>query len=162
VLRIFLRKTLMRLHLSQNRFRALLALFLFLAASMLLAQQAPNTQSSGAASSSSNQDSQSVAPPAAQSISKPGLPDSPSAVQPQQEQAPSQNSQQPTGTAAAQKGKISGYAVSEPAGVAIAPAKQHRTRSILIKMGFIAGAGIALGTVAALSAASPSKPPGAQ
>jgi len=70
--------------------------------------------------------------------------------------------QQPTGTAAAQKGKISGSALSEPAGIAIAPAKQKRVRSILIKMGFIAGAGIALGTVAALSMASPSRPPGAQ
>jgi hypothetical protein len=57
---------------------------------------------------------------------------------------------------------VSGSTLSEPAGVAIAPAKQKRTRSILIKMGLIAGAGIALGTVAALSAGSPSKPPGAQ
>jgi hypothetical protein len=69
--------------------------------------------------------------------------------------------QQPSGTAAAQQGKISGSALSRPAGVAIAPTKQKRVRSILIKVGFIAGAGIALGTVAALSAASPSRPPGA-
>ncbi|HEY1462279.1 MAG TPA: hypothetical protein VGF44_02545 [Terriglobales bacterium] len=116
----------------------------------------------------SNSDSQTIGPPASQSISKPELPDSPSASQPQQ--PPQQNSatnaqaqtQQPSGTAAAQQGRVSGSTLSEPAGVAIAPAKQKRTRSILIKMGLIAGAGIALGTVAALSAGSPSKPPGAQ
>jgi hypothetical protein len=163
-----LQKTLMISRSLQNRFRASLVLFVFSAASMLSAQQAPGKQDSGAASSNSNQNSsQSVAPSAAQSISKPGLPDSPSTVQTQtgqtqQGQVPPQNAQQPSGTAAAQKGKISGYAVSEPAGVAIAPAKQRRVRSILIKVGFIAGAGIALGTVAALSAASPSRPPGTQ
>lgn len=116
----------------------------------------------------SNTDSQSIAPPAAQSISKPELPDSPGMAQqstPQTQQPPANNAQpqfqQPSGTAAAQQGKISGSTLSEPAGVAIAPAKQRRVRSLLIKMGFIAGAGIALGTVAALSAGSPSKPPGA-
>lgn len=134
-----------------------------------LAQQTTTPPTTTTAPSSTN-DSQSIAPPASQSISKPELPESPSSVQQQQPpQQPQQNSttstqapfQQPTGTAAAQQGKVSGTTLSEPAGVAIAPAKQRRTRSILIKMGFIAGAGIAIGTVAALSMASPSKPPGA-
>jgi hypothetical protein len=69
---------------------------------------------------------------------------------------------EPTGTAAAQAGKVSGSAASRPAGAAIAPAKQRQVRSFLIKMGVIAGAGVALGSVAALSQASPSKPPGAR
>ena len=66
---------------------------------------------------------------------------------------------QPSGTAAAPAVQVSGGAASKPAGVAIAPPKQRQIRSWLIKFGFIAGAGAALGTVAALSAASPSHVP---
>ena len=46
-------------------------------------------------------------------------------------------------------------------GAAIAPAKQRRVRSLLIKLGALAGAGAAVGTVYALSHGSPSRPPGA-
>lgn len=70
--------------------------------------------------------------------------------------------QEPTGTAAAPAGRISGSAASQPAGVAIAPAKQRQVRSILIKLGALAGAGIALGTVYGLSKASPPTPPGSR
>jgi hypothetical protein len=66
----------------------------------------------------------------------------------------------PLGTAAAEPLTPSGVGASEPAGVAIAPAKQRRTRSLLIKVGAIVGAGVALGTVFALSNATSSKPPG--
>ena len=66
---------------------------------------------------------------------------------------------EPTGTAAAEAEKPSGNAASRPAGAAIAPAKQHQVRSLLIKLGFIAGAGAALGTVYALSQASPGRVP---
>lgn len=92
------------------------------------------------------------------------LPNSPGA-----DQNPGQNSgtsaaqtgsAQPTGTAAAPAVQVSGNPVSRPAGAAIAPPKQHRVRSLLIKMGFIAGAGVALGTVAALSWGSPGRVPG--
>ena len=69
--------------------------------------------------------------------------------------------QQPVGTAVAEPANTAGIAASEPAGVAIAPAKQHRTRVLLIKVGALVGAGVAVGTVMALSKASPSKPPGA-
>jgi hypothetical protein len=69
---------------------------------------------------------------------------------------------EPTGTAAAPAGRISGSAASQPAGVAIAPAKQRQVRSILIKVGALAGAGIALGTVYGLSKASPATPPGSR
>jgi hypothetical protein len=96
------------------------------------------------------------------------LPDSPGAVQAsggtQAGSAGSnaQRSQQPepSGTAVAPSVQVSGGAASKPAGVAIAPPKQRQTRSWLIKFGFIAGAGAALGAVAALSAASPGRVPG--
>ena len=66
---------------------------------------------------------------------------------------------EPNGTAVAPKIETSGGAASKPAGVALAPPKQKRVRSLLIKLGVLAGAGIAIGTVAGLSAASPSRVP---
>jgi hypothetical protein len=69
--------------------------------------------------------------------------------------------QEPSGTAAARTANPLGVAASEPAGSAIAPAKQRRVRTILISVGAVAAAGAALGAVAALSAGSPSRPPGA-
>jgi cytoskeletal protein RodZ len=77
---------------------------------------------------------------------------------------PSQNtspSQKPVGTAAAETPVVSGVAASQPAGVAIAPARQRRVRTLVLRVGAIVGAGVAVGTVAALSRATPSKPPGA-
>jgi hypothetical protein len=71
-----------------------------------------------------------------------------------------QNPKEPVGTAAAESISTTGVAASRPAGVAVAPAKQRRVRSILIKMGALAGVGIAIGTTMALSQGSPSKPPG--
>ena len=92
------------------------------------------------------------------------LPDSPGTTTTKQENhppatAPSQSQPQPSGTAAAPAVQVSGSAASKPAGVAIAPPKQRQIRSWLIKFGFIAGAGAALGAVAALSAASPGHVP---
>lgn len=69
--------------------------------------------------------------------------------------------QRPVGTAAAEAPKVSGMTAAQPAGAAIAPAKQHRVRTIVLRVGAILGAGAAVGTVVALSAATPSKPPGA-
>ncbi|MFZ0198265.1 MAG: hypothetical protein WB523_16160 [Candidatus Sulfotelmatobacter sp.] len=84
-------------------------------------------------------------------------------TQPQaaQSQAPQQAPQPPVGTAAAEPSRAAGVAASQPAGVAIAPAKQRRARTIIIKVGAIIGAGVAVGTVVALTAATSSKPPGA-
>jgi hypothetical protein len=80
----------------------------------------------------------------------------------QQSPAPTQQAQQkPEGTAAAEAPNATGVAASQPAGVAIAPGKQHRARTIVIRVGAILGAGAAVGTVVALTAATPSKPPGA-
>jgi len=98
------------------------------------------------------------------------LPDSPGALVAQSSSAPQtstsspsstqQQPSEPSGTAVAPQPQVSGGAASKPAGAAIAPPKQRRTRSLLIKFGFIAGAGAALGTVVALSAASPGRVPG--
>jgi hypothetical protein len=72
-----------------------------------------------------------------------------------------QKLQRPVGTAAAEAPRVSGITAAEPAGIAIAPAKQHRVRTLVIKVGAILGAGAAVGTVIALTQATPSKPPGA-
>ena len=109
------------------------------------------------------------------------LPDSPSAVtmqrtgavdqfqeqtaspsQPAELQPQSSPTQKPVGTAAAERPVTTGVAASSAAGAAIAPAKQRRARMLLIKVGAIVGAGVAVGTVAALSSASPSRPPGSR
>jgi hypothetical protein len=68
---------------------------------------------------------------------------------------------EPLGTATAEGGRTVGGAASRPAGNAIAPAKQRQVRSFLIKLGAIAGAGIAIGTVYALSKGTSSTPPNA-
>jgi len=93
------------------------------------------------------------------------LPNAPSASQ-QQTNSSDQSKEPevkeaPLGAAAAQAGKTSGGAASRPAGTAIAPAKQHQTRSLLIKVGAIAAGAAALGIVYGLSRGTPSVPPGA-
>ena len=87
-----------------------------------------------------------------------------SSAQSQSEQAPADRPQQtekPVGTAVAGAPNARGVAAAQPSGVAIAPAKQRRVRTIVLRMGAIAGAGIAIGSVVALTQATPSKPPGA-
>jgi cytoskeletal protein RodZ len=87
----------------------------------------------------------------------------PTSSQPQgeQSQVPQQAPQKPVGTAAAEPTHAAGVAASQPTGVAIAPAKQRRTRTIIIRVGAIIGVGVAVGTVVGLTAATSSKPPGA-
>jgi DNA mismatch repair ATPase MutL len=68
---------------------------------------------------------------------------------------------EPVGAATAESVPTAGGAAAKPAGVAIAPAKQHQTRSLLIKVGAVLAAGAALGTVYALSHGTSSTPPGA-
>jgi len=87
---------------------------------------------------------------------------SPQPSKPQTQPAPPAGKAQPVGTAAAEGISPSGTAASEPAGVAVAPAKQHQKRNLLIALGAIAGGAVAIGTVVALSKASPSVPPGAR
>jgi hypothetical protein len=64
----------------------------------------------------------------------------------------------PLGTAAAPSAQPSGVTGSRPAGAVIAPGRQRRTHAILISVALVAGAAIAVGTVAALSHGSPSRP----
>src|SRR5437016_5344445 len=71
-----------------------------------------------------------------------------------------QQEKQPVGAATAESVPTSGGAAAKPAGVAIAPAKQHQTRSLLIKIGAFAAAGVAAGTIYGLSRGTSSKPPG--
>jgi hypothetical protein len=80
---------------------------------------------------------------------------------PQQNTEQEQKLQRPIGTAAAPAPGVSGITAAQPAGVAIAPAKQKRVRTIVIRVGAILGASAALGTVIALSEGTSSKPPGA-
>src|SRR6185312_8386582 len=68
---------------------------------------------------------------------------------------------QPVGAATAERVPTAGGAAAKPAGAAIAPAKQHQTRSLLIKIGAIAAAGAAVGTIYALSRGTSSTPPNA-
>jgi hypothetical protein len=80
-------------------------------------------------------------------------------------EAPQPKTQQPTqpvGAANAERVPTAGGAAAKPAGAAIAPAKQHQTRGLLIKIGAIAAAGAALGTVYALTRSTGSLPPGAR
>lgn len=67
---------------------------------------------------------------------------------------------EPVGAATAESVPTTGGAAAKPAGIAIAPAKQHQTRSLLFKIGAVAAAGAALGTIFALSHGTSSTPPG--
>lgn len=81
-------------------------------------------------------------------------------IQAREPQPQQDNIRKPIGAAAAEKEKTTGIAASNPAGAAIAPAKQRRSRALFIKVGAVLGAGVALGTAMALSRSSPSRPPG--
>jgi hypothetical protein len=85
------------------------------------------------------------------------LPDAP---QPQTGQTQQQPTQAPSGAAGAKAANVKGSPAAQPAGAAVAPVRQHGHRSLLIKLGLLVGAGIAVGTVVALSAKSPTRPPG--
>lgn len=136
--------------------------------------QQETNPSGQAATSAQGQNSTSGVNTANSGASQPeSLPDSPGAVSPgsvgnnwqangQQPSAKEPASQEPAGTAAAKSVETTGVAGSNPAGAAIAPAKQRRTRAFFIKVGAIVGAGVAVGTVMALSSGSPSRPPGAR
>ena len=86
------------------------------------------------------------------------LPDAP---QPQQAQSEQQSTQPPSGAAAAKAPNVKGAPVAQPVGAAVAPRRPHSHRSLAIKLGLLAGAAVAVGAVVAMSAASPSRPPGA-
>jgi uncharacterized protein involved in copper resistance len=94
------------------------------------------------------------------------LPDAPMPAQPvaqkQSDFSRTQNSgSAPSGAAAAKAAPAKGAPASRPVGAAIAPAKQRGHRSLLIKVGLVAGACVAVGSVVALSKGSSAKPAGA-
>jgi hypothetical protein len=78
-----------------------------------------------------------------------------------QDQNQEQKPQRPVGTAAAEAPKTKGVTAAEPSGIAIAPAKQRRVRTIVLKVGAIVAASAAVGTVIALTEGTSSRPPGA-
>ncbi len=139
-------------------FAVLLAvLLIFPAARAVPAQERSVTSSSQAQGSQPAQIQQQSA----------ALPDAPSPQEVSQnaQQNTSQSTSQqqsspasPVGTAAAPGEEPVGTVGSKPAGAVIAPAKQRRVHTFLISVAILAGAGIAIGTVAALSHASPSQP----
>jgi hypothetical protein len=88
------------------------------------------------------------------------LPDAP---QPQSAQTPpgQQPAPAPSGAAGAKAANVKGAPVAQPAGAAVAPARQRGHRSLAIKLGLLAAGGIAVGAAVALSGSSPSRPPGA-
>lgn len=81
-----------------------------------------------------------------------------SGTSPSTAQQAQSDTQKPVGTAAAPYEKTTGVAASRPAGAVIAPAKQRRARSILIRVAVIVGGAVAIGTVVALTRGSPSRP----
>jgi nucleoid-associated protein YgaU len=89
-----------------------------------------------------------------------GVPETP---QPQSAQTPQgqQPAPAPSGAAGAKAATVKGAPVAQPAGAAVAPARQRGHRSLLIKLGLLAAGGIAIGSAVALSESSPSRPPGA-
>lgn len=112
-------------------------------------------EAAAAAPAQSQATPQSSAAPDSQAAPQTSNP--PAATSPSSTTQPQQNgATAPVGTAAAPYEKGIGVAASRPAGAVIAPAKQRRTRSVLIKVGLIVAAGVAIGTVVALSNASPS------
>ena len=138
-------------------------------------QQTPSGQQAEGGSTASAQPRQAqpqnsantTGAPTADANKPAGIPDNPNSGQiadSSQQTSASQQGQPQTstskalGTAAAPYEKSTGVPASRPAGAVIAPAKQRRTRSFLIKVGVIVGAAVAIGTVVALSKASPNRP----
>jgi cytoskeletal protein RodZ len=133
-------------------------LILFL--SMPLAQAAAAQQPQATA----GQPTQDAPAPQNQ-VSQNQTPASPSSAQqapaasPQPAQdSPQSSPEKPVGTAAAPAESPTGVTASRPAGAVIAPAKQKRVRAILISVGVIVAAAVAVGCVVGLSKSSPARP----
>jgi hypothetical protein len=127
------------------------------------AQQAPATQQGQPDSAAAPNQAPAADPNTSSGAAEQNPPDAPTRSSSPASDAPASSDSQngetkPLGTAAAPYTKTSGVMGSRPAGAVIAPAKQRRVHAILISVAIIAGAGIALGTVAALSKGSPSRP----
>ena len=134
--------------------------------------QNPTPAQNGAAAQSSRPSGDTANPAVMENEAAATYPDAPVAQNSQSPPAP-QNGQssssqapaddqnkdvRPLGTAAAPYTRPSGVTGSRPAGAVIAPGKQRRAHVILISVALVAGAAIAVGTVAALSHGTPSRP----
>lgn len=124
-------------------------------------QQPLPSQQNGTSSVGQNQPQTNHAADQPAAKTNQSTPEDSTSVKPQTNNAtqdPSQTGQEPVGTAVAPYQKTVGVASSRPAGAVIAPAKQRRAHSLLIRVGLIVGGAAAIGTVVALSKASPSRP----
>jgi len=153
----------------------LLSTTLAVSAEPLPQSQQPSTDSSQPTTQASSNETTTTAAPnpsAANSDSSTSpvggeLPDEPTPAQSNQQSAESSSIQPqnsgsvPSGAAGAKAPTVRGAPASRTVGAAIAPAKQRQRRSLLIKVGLVAGACVAVGSAFALSKGSPSKPPGA-
>jgi len=133
------------------------------------AQSAPadNAQKSGSAAAVKDANGDASAETAAPAPAYAGAGDpqqgqsaAPGAAAPSsgQERQQQNSSAKPVGTAAASETNAAGVAGSRLTGAVIAPAKQRRVHTILIRVAVVVGACVAIGTVAALSHSSPSQP----
>ena len=160
--------------LTKRLIAASLVIFLaapFGRASSLPWQESANDQQDKSAASSAGQksgaSSGNATPDADATPSAPALPNAPAAAPTKSDSPAGQNANpqplqdgatKPVGTAAAPSEMTTGVAAAQPAGAVIAPGKQRRMRTILISVGVIVAACVALGTVAGLSRTSPSQP----
>lgn len=151
-------------HLLQREIAISLIVFLaapFGGSATVFAQQTAPSQQVEGSSSSQQQPAQGsdIGNPKPVISTSPAPVNAPESSVPQTPQAPQENAPPaPLGTAVAPYGKGIGIAASRPAGAVIAPAKQRRTRSFVIKLSVLIGACVAVGTVVALSNGSPSQP----
>jgi hypothetical protein len=130
-------------------------------------QQAPQnqqTQQPGTPGVTVDPSQGPLVPPASSEQQLPAAPSQqqtiyPEGPTPQTTPVQQQTQREPLGAATAGSVRTEGGGASRPAGNAIAPAKQHQVRSFLIKFGAVAAAGVALGTVYALSKGTSSVPP---
>jgi uncharacterized protein involved in copper resistance len=152
---------------KEIRFFKLILVGLLTAAVSLLAQSAPQSSQEPVQTQTSRATEDAQKPQsAAASPNSSELPDAPMPAQPvsqkQSDFSQTQNSgSAPSGAAAAKAAPAKGAPASRPVGAAIAPAKQRGHRSLLIKVGLVAGACVAVGSVVALSRGSSAKPSGA-
>lgn len=122
---------------------------------------APQSQSSDSATATADPATSQPAPSASSSVaenSNDSSQEQSSATLPPAPQQQQNGTSNPVGTAAAPYETPTGVAASRPAGAVVAPAKQKRSRSFLIRVGLVIGACAAVGAVVGLSAASPGRP----
>lgn len=151
-----------RLHLSLEQpvafVLALVMTFSFCAQAAPAQQVSPPSSQSSTTSSDSSNGSQSNQLPSGSSPDESSVSSTQSTQQEPVATGAQRNSNPPaTGTALAPYEKQNGVTGSKPAGAAIAPGKQRRTRSFAIRAALLVGAAIAIGVVVGASMGSPAR-----